>query len=356
MSDPRVQVTIDADTKRFTAGIQSAMGALRGFLSAGALAGAAKAAIDLGSKITDLAAKSQVSTKWLQEVGYAAQMAGSSIEDVSQAVLELGRSQVQALGGATGERGAFAALGISIEELRGLNPEALFDRVAAAVHDASGSAESMNAAIAVMGRSGIQLVGGMADGLGEMRQQAHELGLVLDEEALAALDQLGDNLDTLKLKFIEWTAEILKNATSLANWTNLAKLAAHAMMGMNPVAWISAFSSGGFRGVQDMWSNYVRGFSDIVDSYSAGAAAEEARAVANQRTPRGAPGDIPERRRSGGRAQAPTTDSLARIGGYIGGSGIAGADRLLNVQTSALQQLRALNRQMGTMIRQRENF
>lgn len=346
MASPKVQVEIAANVQKFGAGIGSATKLLTGFLSLGAFAQAARAAIDLGSKINDLSNKAGVSAKWLQEVGYAAQMAGSSMEDVSQAVLDLRRAQVDALKGSKGDVDAFAALGIQVSELRSLQPEQLFDRVADSLEKSGGATKEVAAGLQVLGRGGRQLIGGIVDGFSEARQRAQELGIVLDDETIAAMDDLGDNIDTIKTSITAFTAVILKNMLAWHNWANLAKVVGAVWKMTNPMMLMNAFAQGGPSGVMAFIKSSVKEIDDAIDDYSTSEAENTSDAEGRARKKR----DARSRMNAaglgtitggsgGGSGSELTVDRIAKIGGYVGGSGFSGAS-LVRIQSEALNQLR----------------
>lgn len=347
---PRVAVQIDADTRPMAAGMDRATAALRGFLSLGMLAAAARSASDFGSRITDLANHAQTSARWIQEWGYAAQMAGSSMEDVANAVLDLGRAQAQALGGSTGDRSAFADLGITMEELRTLRPDQLFERVAASLRNSEGATRQVNAALQVMGRGGRQLIGGLVDGMDEARANAERLGLVLEDDVVAAMDELGDRLDTIKLGFTALSAVVLKNMMSLNNWSHLAKLVGTIATSGGLATFMHAYLTGGISGVVTKAMEQASALNDIVDDYTQG------EADAASATPR-------NRNRGGnssatrGRGNRPETDALLRVGGFVGGLGSGNVGpNLLRVQTQALTQLTHIRYSIGALERRQSSM
>ncbi len=351
MASPKVQVEIAANVQKFGAGIQSAMRMLSGFIGAAALAGMARSAIDLGSHITDLSAKAGVAAEWLQEVGYAAKMAGSNIDDVANAVLELRRAQVDALKGNAGDGQAFAALGITLAELRQLGPEQLFDRIADAVQRTGGSAVATAAALQVLGRGGRQLIGGLVEGFGESRKRAQELGLIIRDDTLNALDEMGDALDTLKTKFAAVSAEVISQVTALKYWIAIKDVVLSGAKLTTPAWHLANLAKRGLHGATlDAVMEFAAARGNL-DSISTSGSASNADQIAKERlrkkNDRAAFSEIGPDSNSKVKVQA---DSLARIGGYVGG-GNASGQSLLRVQTEALIVLRSVNRHLETVAR-----
>lgn len=349
----KLNVVIGADTTPMTAGLSRAAASLRGFLTVGLLAGAAREAIAYGSAINDMGVKSQVSVKWLQATAYAAKLAGSSMEDLGAALVDLRRAQAQALGGSQGDLGAFQALGVTLDELRTLSTEGLFDRVADAVTRSKGGIVEMNAALQVMGRGGKGLVGAMVEGFSEARAEAERLGFVLEESTIRAMDELGDRLDTLKTGFTALSAVILKNLMSWESWVGLMRTVVNLVE--SPKQMLGAFIGGGMNHIaafQAMgvgiagWNRQMR----IIDEYQAAVDKEDGQSSARSSARVGTSLSMGKRQRS-------AVSDLARIGGYMAGGGVGG-NPLLRVQNQALVELRQMratlariaNRQPGESI------
>lgn len=92
-------------------------------------------------------------------------------------------------------------LGLSFEKLNGLKPEEQFFTIANALADVEDV--TMRAAIAqkVFGRAGTELLPMLAagsEGIREMRNEAHELGIVFDQEAADKAAKFTDDMDRLK--------------------------------------------------------------------------------------------------------------------------------------------------------------
>lgn len=343
----KLNVVIGADTTPMTAGLSRAAASLRGFLTLGLLAGAAREAIAYGSAINDIGMKSQVGVKWLQATAYAAKMAGSSMEDLGAALVDLRRAQAQALGGSEGDLGAFQALGVTLEELRTLSTEGLFDRVADAVTRSKGGIVEMNAALQVMGRGGKGLVGAMVEGFSEARAEAERLGFVLEESTIRAMDELGDRLDMLKTGLTALSAVLLKNMTSWANWVGLFKTLVN--LNETPRQMLGAFIGGGMNSIAALsavgvgiagWHRQMR----IIDEYQAAADKEDEEFSARSSARGRMPATMGKRRRS----EIDAVNSLARLGLYTSGAA-AGGNALLRVQNQALVELRQMSAALERM-------
>ncbi|HYE85658.1 MAG TPA: hypothetical protein VEA16_04855, partial [Vicinamibacterales bacterium] len=88
-----------------------------------AIAGAAKQVIDYAGTLTDLSAKTGISTTGLQKLGLAFESSGISIETVSNNVTTLANKLI---GGDKAAVGAINKLGLSLSALRTMAPEQQF--------------------------------------------------------------------------------------------------------------------------------------------------------------------------------------------------------------------------------------
>ena len=153
--------------------------------------GAVSHFVSFTSAIQDLSEKTLLSTTFLQELGFAGSMSGVSMEDAANAALILSRN--------VGEGAdVFAKLGLSLEELRGLSPDEQFRRVAEAIRQIPDPARQTALALEAFGRGGKEILPLLRQGFGDLADEAHRLGVVLDEDAIKKGDELGDNWTKLQ--------------------------------------------------------------------------------------------------------------------------------------------------------------
>ena len=96
---------------------------------------------------------------------------------------------------------AFGELGLSYDDLAGKSQEEVFEITIQALQGMED--ETKRAAIAndLLGRSGQELaplLNAGADSVDELKKQAHELGLVLEDDAIDAGVKFTDTMDNLK--------------------------------------------------------------------------------------------------------------------------------------------------------------
>jgi hypothetical protein len=203
----------DTAVKEFRRISESAASFAAGFLGAGAiLAGLARLSektVEYAGKLTDLKAETNTSTDALQEFDFAASQNGATLDDVSDALRKVAKNQVDALGGDTGKQNAFARLGVSLKDLKSLNPEEIFRRIAAQVQQLPESAQLTADVMEALGKSATKLIPAFKNGFADAADQARQLGLVIDEEILTKLDALSDDWDVIGLQMRSGLAPVL---------------------------------------------------------------------------------------------------------------------------------------------------
>lgn len=191
----------DSQVTRF--GTQT-LGALKGQLAAafsfGAIAAGINHAVESASKLNDQTARLGVGTKFFQEWAFGLKQAGASSEDLTGFLEKLSVARTKALGGSDSEGNAFKQFGISLKELQSGSLESIAGKVAKAFE--SGNPQQFIESLRTIGGRGVGgLVSAFSDGMDDAAKQAQELGLVLTDETIQALDALGDRMDVNKERF-----------------------------------------------------------------------------------------------------------------------------------------------------------
>ena len=186
----------------FLSSVQTVAGAFNSFVAGSA---AAVASVD------DLSKRTGVSTQTLQAYQFAAEQSGVSVETFGKGVQKLGINLGEAQTGNKSAIKSFADLGLSVQELSRLSPEAAFEAVAAAISQLPGPAQQAAAAVSLFGKSGAELVPVFQEGagfLGEMRAEAERLGLVLSKDQVQGLAKIDDSFAKLNATFFALKARV----------------------------------------------------------------------------------------------------------------------------------------------------
>ena len=210
-------VNILGNTKQLTASLKKAEGRLGKFKnvagkafgalkSAGpAAATAAAAAIvgfavgaiknfaDVGDELDKMSKRTGFSVEALGELRFAAEQSGASIGDIEKSLKRMASTVQDAGNGLSTATDAMDALGITIDQVQGKNPEEQFEVFAEALANVENASERAALAQDIFGRSGTALLPLLADGtegMAALRQQARDLGIVMSGDAAASCRRL----------------------------------------------------------------------------------------------------------------------------------------------------------------------
>lgn len=157
----------------------------------------------LGEKIDDTTKKIGDSAEAIQTLGYAAQLSGSSQDELVLGLKILARNAFQASKGSKEASETFAGLGVNVKDASGkLKPTTvLFTEISDAIKNMKNGTERAAYAQLAFGKSGANLLPFLMEGsksIERMRIEAHELGGVLDDELIASSAEYRDTQDKLK--------------------------------------------------------------------------------------------------------------------------------------------------------------
>lgn len=157
-----------------------------------------KSFADTGSLLDDISQRTGVSATALSELQYAAELSGAGIADLETGFKKLSNTVDGALRGEKASIDALKQIGVSVSDLRGKNPDQIFMMLADRVAALSNPMQRAAAAQALFGKAGLQLLPLLQTGstaINELRREAHELGLTMSGEDVAAAAAFGDSLD-----------------------------------------------------------------------------------------------------------------------------------------------------------------
>lgn len=155
---------------------------------------------EIGSNVSDMAARTNLSTEAVGELGYAAKQAGSDVGALEKAVQKMNANLAAAAQGSAKAKSALSAIGLSIDQLKGLSTDAQFTAIAEGISKIQDPAERTRATLAIFGKGAtslLPLLAQGASGIEAFRLEARELGLAFDPKDVANADALGDSFDSL---------------------------------------------------------------------------------------------------------------------------------------------------------------
>ena len=189
-----VQVKFGANITDLVEGINSAVGELRSFAEAvGAMYVADKTAEfiaqfgDMGEKIERATAIFGASTKDVQELQLANELAGGSAESFGALVDRLQQSLQRAQVPTSQQALALKAIGLSASQLIGVPLPEQFDRIADAVSKFADGGNKTAIVMALLGRGGAEMIPTLdlgRAGLDQMRQSAEDAGTVMSGQTV----------------------------------------------------------------------------------------------------------------------------------------------------------------------------
>lgn len=165
---------------------------------------------DYGDKLHKMSARTGIAVESLSELGFAAEQSGANLDAVSKAVLKMNRrvGRLTVGAGSSSQVEAIEKLGLSIEELAGMNPEERFlaigDAIATYGDQAAAAGLAQRAFGTEIDKILPMLLGG-ADAIKKLRQEARELGIVFTGPQAEAAAAFTDAWNRVK-KVVEITA------------------------------------------------------------------------------------------------------------------------------------------------------
>jgi uncharacterized protein YkuJ len=188
-------------------------------------------AINKGAQLGELADRFGIASSSLQKIGNVASVSGSSIEDVANAMNRLAKNAGAALGGNEKLQQTFERIGVSMAELRSLNPEQLFMRLADAVKSGSLGSQDFAVAMELAGKNAANLMNTLREGSTEIDRAGTAMG-VYSDQTVENLKKAEDAITVFQTKstiafglvldsFLSLASEIKNNPMNLFDWEKM---------------------------------------------------------------------------------------------------------------------------------------
>lgn len=210
-----------------------------------AIVDGAKETANYGDHIDKMSQKIGMSAEAYQEWDFILQQNGANVDSLQASMKTLSNAAVD-------NKDAFQQLGISEEFVKSASPEELFGEVITQLQGMEESTERTALASDLLGKSATELaplLNSGAEATEELRKQAHEYGLVLDDESIKASAAFCDSLNLM-----EQTMNGMKN-----------KLMAEFLPSLTEITdGLGKVFSGDMSGLDDI----QKGIEDFIDSLS----------------------------------------------------------------------------------------
>lgn len=162
----------------------------------------ARAAAQSADALQENAEAIGTTTTRLSALGTIAKLNGGDIDLLRESLGRLAVRVQDLRDGSASAAGPFARLGLTAAQFRGKDTAEQFELVSQAIAKIPNSAEKTALAIDLLGRRGAKLIPIMnalsaAGGLGGAEEAARKLGLVLDDDVVAAAARVADEMDLI---------------------------------------------------------------------------------------------------------------------------------------------------------------
>lgn len=177
---------------------------LGGAAVVGAMVRGARAAIEYGDAIGKAASKSGIAAADFQALAYAAKMSDVEMGSLSTSLRVMQTNISEAASGSKSATAALNGVGLSVAQLRGMQPEQQFQAIAEQISRIKDPADRARAATELFGRAGADLLPMFEQGASGIRKatdEARRLGLILSNEQLQALQTADDAIKRLDTSF-----------------------------------------------------------------------------------------------------------------------------------------------------------
>lgn len=354
-------VRLGLDATQFKSGLQTAQSAgqkfardvrrdvgsaLAGVFAVDKIAEYGKATIDLAGKITDLSTKLGVSAEFLQEMGHAAQMGGTDLDTFASSLEKLATSRQKALSGDVGLVESFKKLGVTFEDIKSMRIEDLFVKIGSAFEGGINPQQLIGPLKEIAGKGAGALIPAMADGLAQAAENAKQLNLILSNDTVAALDDVGDRMSVMNQtltagvgnllgKVIQPAFKVLEAfGSALTTFRELTSIP--AMIGKNPLKQLQFAGQQSLQAFNSSFEEQDQAAADVAAGRKRQAELRDNLNLGDSATD---PTAAVKSSRSAGRLTM-SSDPLARIGGFTA-FGVAQdrAARELVMQTRILRNI-----------------
>ena len=193
------------DVKQFSA---SAKSQLAGLFGAGAITAWVSATLDAAGRISDLSNRLNMSAESFQRLSYASKLSGGDMDVVGKALTVLTKNLEEAKNGSDSFKTAASALTLDLSELAGMSPEDQMIELARGYESSADKGAALAAIVKLLGKSGAEIVPMLTGGPDALAATMDDATIATNEQ-IAAMDKLGDTIDSLKNKSVAWLGDVI---------------------------------------------------------------------------------------------------------------------------------------------------
>ena len=182
----------------------SMAGMVGGLFAVSALRSATMRMVAHADAIDKMAKRMESSTDTAQKFDFAASQNGATVEMVERSFMKTAQAMEGAKQGLNTYVRAFAAFGISMQQIKTSTPEEIFLQIADSIEKAGGALDKAKSLQDIMGRGGRQLVPAFVSGFAATAESAPD---PIDAETIKNLAKFNDELDRLKREVLPAAAD-----------------------------------------------------------------------------------------------------------------------------------------------------
>lgn len=174
-------------------------------------------AFEMASSLTEVAEQVGVSVEALQELRFAAEQTGIGSDKMDASIKRLNKSLGELQLGSPAAVKAFAAIGLSADDLRGKAPEQALRLIADQLNKLPDASQRVALGQQIMGKAFsdlLPLINGGSAALDQHAEASRRNGQISAEDA-ARLDELADSWDELKTRVGVTTANLIADGSRL---------------------------------------------------------------------------------------------------------------------------------------------
>jgi hypothetical protein len=192
------------DQKRFASGVKSAVAQIGAYVGAAFAVQRVASAFNETRKAIDNMAKASarlgISTQSYAAFSLAARKAGSSVEQMQQALTYMTRNIGEAALGNKELAKTFAKLGIDVAKIRDMAPDEQYKILADRISRLGSVSERTSVTMDIFGRSGagmLNLIAGGANAIEDAARKTQAFGTAIDQHAAKRVEEMNDAMTDL---------------------------------------------------------------------------------------------------------------------------------------------------------------
>ena len=140
----------------------------------------------VGDEIEKMSGRTGLTVLNLSQMKHAIEQGGGSVNDLEKAAKKMSQTLFEAKDGTIAQVEALAALGLSVEDFKGLSPDEAFTKMTNAVASVPDPLDRAALAAEIFGRAGtnmLPMLAGGVEGMQEARDEADRLGISFNSAA-----------------------------------------------------------------------------------------------------------------------------------------------------------------------------